>query len=314
MQQSKMMFLAIAVVVVIAGAIALFPSRGDGMRAAFDGEFFVRPDGYPGLRKHYDLEFNVRPRQMDAGLMYGAVHRGDVDVIDAFATDGRIPAYDLVVLEDDLGFFPPYHAAPLVRQELLDEHPQVADVLNRIGGRIDDTAMQQLNYRVDEEGDRPADVAYDFLVETGLITADTSKGDGSAGRVVIGSKNFTEQLIIGNIIALMLEHHTDLDVVTRLNLGGTIICFNGIRAGDLDIYAEYTGTGLVNILNQDVIADRDEAYEAVKKAFADEYDLVWLEPFGFNNTYTLTMRREHAEELGIRSISELAEHVRNELE
>ena len=101
-------------------------------------EFLTRPDGLPGLTERYEgLEFGDE-RGMDAGIMYQAVDSGDVDVISAFATDGRIFARGLVTLEDDLGFFPPYFAAPVVRQELLDEDPAIADVLNRLGGRIDD--------------------------------------------------------------------------------------------------------------------------------------------------------------------------------
>ncbi|MBI4243729.1 MAG: glycine/betaine ABC transporter substrate-binding protein, partial [Planctomycetes bacterium] len=76
------------------------------------------------------------------------------------------------------------------------------------------------------------------------------------------------------------------------------------------IYAEYTGTGLVNILKQDVISDPQKAYEVVKTTFEEKYDLIWLEPFGFNNTYTLTMRKNHAKELGIQTVSDMAEYVR----
>jgi glycine betaine/choline ABC-type transport system substrate-binding protein len=105
----------------------------------------------------------------DPGLVYQAVDSGDVDVISAFATDGRIPALGLVTLEDDLGFFPPYYAAPLVRQELLDEDPAVADVLNSLAGSLDDQTMADLNAQVDVEGEEPEDVARAFLEEQGLI-------------------------------------------------------------------------------------------------------------------------------------------------
>ncbi len=132
-------------------------------------EFLTRPDGLPGLTERYEgLEFGDE-RGMDAGIMYQAVDSGDVDVISAFATDGRIFARGLVTLEDDLGFFPPYFAAPVVRQELLDEDPAVADVLNQLGGQIDDETMAGLNLQVDEEGEEPSDVARAFLEEQGLI-------------------------------------------------------------------------------------------------------------------------------------------------
>jgi len=149
----------------------------EGMRAAFDAEFLTRPDGYPGLSKHYGFEFASEPMQMDPGLMYRAVADDAVDVIDGFATDGRIPAYDLLVLDDDKGFFPPYYAAPLVRAETLREHPEIEEILNRLAGNISDDAMQRLNYEVDEEGRKAAEVAREFLISQGLLAGDASPGD-----------------------------------------------------------------------------------------------------------------------------------------
>jgi glycine betaine/choline ABC-type transport system substrate-binding protein len=135
-------------------------------------EFLTRPDGLPGLMETYQgLEF-ADAQGFDPGLVYQAVDAGDVDVISAFATDGRIPALGLVTLEDDLGFFPPYFAAPVVRQELLDEDPAVADVLNSLAGLLDDETMAGLNAQVDVEGEEPEDVARAFLEEQGLIGAE----------------------------------------------------------------------------------------------------------------------------------------------
>jgi osmoprotectant transport system permease protein len=306
--------LLVVVVVAVVAAVLVLGRRSQpegAIRAAFDAEFLTRPDGYPGLSECYGFAFRREPMQMDPGLMYRAVAGGAVDVIDGFATDGRIPAYGLAVLEDDRGFFPPYYAAPLVRSEVLDEHPEIEEVLSRLAGGIPDETMQRLNYRVDEQGEKAADVARGFLVSRGLLAEGASPGSGDAGKVVIGSKHFTEQELLGEMMAALIECATDVSVVRKLNLGGTMICFNALEAGDLDLYAEYTGTGLVNILKRDVIADPDEAYAAVKQAFGDEYGLVWLGPFGFNNTYTLTMREDHSRELGIETISDLATHVRS---
>lgn len=131
-------------------------------------EFLVREDGLLGLQEVYGLEFEDAVG-LDPGLVYGAIEEGDVDVISAFATDGRVPALGLTLLEDDLGFFPPYFAAPVVRQELLDESPEVADILNQLGGMIDDGTMADLNFQVDDGGEEAIDVARAFLVEQGLI-------------------------------------------------------------------------------------------------------------------------------------------------
>jgi len=134
-------------------------------------EFLVRDDGLLGLQEVYGLEFSDAIG-LDPGLLYGAIDEGDVDVISAFATDGRVPALGLTLLEDDLGFFPPYFAAPVVRQDILDESPEVADILNQLGGMIDDGTMSDLNFQVDDGGMEAADVARAFLVEQGLIAGE----------------------------------------------------------------------------------------------------------------------------------------------
>jgi glycine betaine/choline ABC-type transport system substrate-binding protein len=139
------------------------------LTAGFDAEFLNRSDGYPGLREIYGLEFRDRPRQMDPGLMYQAAAEERVDVICGFATDGRIPALELVILEDDKEFFPPYHAAPVVHGDLVEHRPRVVEVLSGLQGLIDDETMQYLNYEVDGKGRRPGDVAREFLAERGLI-------------------------------------------------------------------------------------------------------------------------------------------------
>ncbi len=279
-----------------------------GLRAAFDAEFHTRPDGYPGLAEHYGLRFPETPRQMDSGLMYRAVADGAVDVINGFATDGRIPAYDLLVLEDDQGFFPAYDAAPLVRRDTLEQFPRIEKVLSQLAGRISTTRMQELNFEVDERGRPAAEVAREFLVGEGLLDADAPPAD-PVGRIAVGGKDFTEQEVIGEIMAILLETQAGLRVDRRLNLGGTMICFEALRAGAIDLYAEYTGTALVNILDRPVIADPQQSYAVVDRAFQEEYGLVWLSPFGFNNTYTLTMRRTQAHRLEIHTISDLADYL-----
>ncbi|HEX7128157.1 MAG TPA: glycine betaine ABC transporter substrate-binding protein [Thermodesulfobacteriota bacterium] len=131
-------------------------------------EFITRPDGLPGIEKTYGLKFK-QARGMDFGIMYQAVASGQVDVASAFATDGRIAALDLVTLEDDRRFFPPYYAAPVVRQEVIGRDPRIAEVLNTLAGKVDDDTMRRLNAQVDQEKKEPADVARAFLKERGYI-------------------------------------------------------------------------------------------------------------------------------------------------
>lgn len=138
------------------------------LRAGFTAEFSERPDGYPGLRRAYELEFS-EVRDLDPSLMYQAIANREVDVIGAFATDGRIRAFDLHPLRDDRGFFPPYQAAPVIRTEVLQAHPELREVLGLLAGRLDDATMQGLNFEVDEKKRRPADVAREFLARLGLL-------------------------------------------------------------------------------------------------------------------------------------------------
>lgn len=136
--------------------------RAGDLRAGWTAEFSERPDGYPGLREHYGFSF-ASSRDLDAGMMYEALVRGEVDVICAYATDGRIVAYGLRPLEDDRQFFPPYLAAPVMRAELITTHPELAPVLGQLARKISSETMQRLNFEVDEKKRSPAAVAREFL-------------------------------------------------------------------------------------------------------------------------------------------------------
>ncbi len=134
-----------------------------------DHEFFNRQDGFEGLVNVYGFQFKGEPKKMDISLKYQAIGNGDMDVTDIFATDGPIRQYNLKVLTDDKGFFPPYYAAPIIRNETLEKHPELKDILNQLGGMIDDATMTELNYLVDVEGQSVESVALNFLSAQGLI-------------------------------------------------------------------------------------------------------------------------------------------------
>lgn len=132
-------------------------------------EFFDRQDGYDGLVKMYGLTFKGEPKKMNASLKYQAIGNGDIDVTDAFATDGPIKQYNLKVLEDDKGFFPPYYAAPIIRKDTLEDHPELEEVLNRLAWLVDDPTMTELNYQVDVQGKDVEVVVREFLQSKGLL-------------------------------------------------------------------------------------------------------------------------------------------------
>ncbi|MGZ4878892.1 MAG: glycine betaine ABC transporter substrate-binding protein, partial [Candidatus Angelobacter sp.] len=121
------------------------------------------PDGYKGLASKYGLKFAEAPRVMDLGLLYRALQNNQVDIVAGSNTDGLIAALDLVVLEDDQHYFPPYDAVPIVRRATLDRHPEIAAALRRLGGRVSAEDMRRMNYAVDGEKKDAAAVVKDFL-------------------------------------------------------------------------------------------------------------------------------------------------------
>lgn len=131
-------------------------------------------------------------------------------------------------------------------------------------------------------------------------------------KITIGSKNFTEQLILGNLLADLIEEKTDVEVERKMNLGGTQVAFGAITKGDIDVYVEYTGTGLVSILNHEAITDPNKVYTLVAREFSSQYGISTLKPLGFNNTYTLAVRPETAEQYSLNTFSDLAS-VSNQL-
>jgi len=310
-----MILFLVAVGVLAAGLIAYLvaTSETEGLRAGFNPEFMARPDGYKGVSKAYGFAFVSAPIQLAAGKMHQACKDGDVDVISAFATDGPIDAYDLLVLEDDKGFFPPYDAAPIVRAEVLNQHPELGAILDKLAGNISLAEMRSMNLEVVREQSprKPEDVAHDFLVRKGLLDSAPVDADPSAGHVSVANKNFTEQRILGSMLAELIRHHSNLEVELIRELASDRI-IGALQSGEIDLYVEYTGTGLMNVLKREPMSGAQRVYDLVKEEFRKRYNLLWMKPLGFSNSYTLTMRRSKAEKLGIRTISDLAEYVRKQ--
>ena len=143
---------------------------GDELTLASNAEFYARDDGLRPLQEMYEFEFERRNvSRMDTGLTYPALRDGEVDVSVVFATDGRIPAFDLRVLEDDLDYFPAYALTPVIRAETLEEFPELEAQLNALSALLDDETMAELNARVDVERETIERVAEAFLEEHDLL-------------------------------------------------------------------------------------------------------------------------------------------------
>ncbi|MBE1555995.1 osmoprotectant ABC transporter substrate-binding protein [Sporosarcina limicola] len=135
------------------------------LRLGVDNSWIKRKgDGYEGFIKDYGFEFgHLYPMQI--GLVYKAVNSGEMDVVLAYTTDGRVKSYELVVLEDDKRFFPPYDASPVIRNDVLEKHPELNAILQKLVGKFSTKNMQVLNYEADGKMKEPSLVAKEFLEE-----------------------------------------------------------------------------------------------------------------------------------------------------
>ncbi len=301
-----------AAVLLIPFLIALWgwrsPANQQALSAAFDPEFADRADGLPSIQQTYPgLRFNTLV--LNAGLLYRAVAEGEVDLISGYSTDGRVQAYHLKVLEDDRHAFPPYHCAAIVNGETAVQHPELITTLNLLAGRISDSLMTSLNYEVDHLQRSPADVAEECLRKMGLWQENTSQR--SETTITIGSKLFSEQYILVELFKQLIEGHTNLQVDPKPGLGGTKICYDALKNGEIDLYPEYTGTGFQVLLQPSdslraaIFTDAEAVYDYVQSECARLDDVKWLAPLGFNNTYALMCRQQQADEKGWQRMSDL---------
>lgn len=137
---------------------------------------------------------------------------------------------------------------------------------------------------------------------TSAVAGATAPSAG--GTVKIGSKNFTEQLILGEMYAQLLEAN-GVKVDRKLNLGGTLVAHNALKAGDIDLYPEYTGTGLLAILNEKTMSDPDAVYQEVAKQYKQQFNLVWLDQAPMNNSQALAVKKQLSQQKNLTTISQM---------
>jgi len=309
----KSVTLALPFLLILLSSFYFIPSTyGSKLTAGFTPEFMGRQDGNLGLQSKYGLKINTIV--ISDAVMYKACYEKQLDVISGYSTDGRLKAYDLVVLDDDKHIFPPYYAAPVVREDALKKFPELEKILNLLAGEINDSTMTELNYRTDYLHESPEKVAKDFLIANNLWKSERA---GNAGTVRIGSKIFGEQYILANMYSMLIKGYSDYGVSTKTGLGGTKIVFDALNNDQIDFYPEYTGTGLLAILQASpntvnaLSGDKDKTYKYVKTEFKKRYQMRWLQPIGFNNAYALMMRQKQASALRVKSISNLKTYLNN---
>ncbi|MDK1374071.1 MULTISPECIES: glycine betaine ABC transporter substrate-binding protein [unclassified Sinorhizobium] len=143
---------------------------GDIITFGCNAEFYARADGLKPLEQAYGFEFGrENVKRMDTGLVYQALRDSQIDTALVFATDGRVPAFNFVVLKDDKGYFPDYALTPVIRKEVLDGSPELTEILNGLSAKLDDATMAKLNASVDVDKRTVEDVATEFLKSQGMI-------------------------------------------------------------------------------------------------------------------------------------------------
>jgi osmoprotectant transport system substrate-binding protein len=149
---------------------AYYNQNSEALKFSSNAEFYAREDGMKGVEEKYGFKIPAKNViKMDSGLLYNALHEGQVDVSVGFATDGRIQGFDLIALEDDKLFFPAYNGAPVIREEVLNKDPEIAGLLNQIADKLNSETMMKLNFTVDVEHKDVAEVAREWLVSESLL-------------------------------------------------------------------------------------------------------------------------------------------------
>jgi osmoprotectant transport system permease protein len=309
----------LAVGIVVLGWRHLPATAGSPMmRFGFTSEFMERPDGFEAWRRHYSLP-PLESRELDPGLLYSALDLGEVEVACGFSTDGRIEAFALRPLKDDRKFFPSYDAALLVRETTMNKYPGLQPLLEKLGASLDEKLMRSLNRKVDMDKQSPAQVAEEFLSKWASargIAWDAELARNKAQTmtrqdITIGTKNFTEQYVLGQIVRQLVNGASRLQAGLKQGLGGTAICFQALERGDIDLYPEYSGTLLSSVLKLppgrvgELARMPGKAEKYLRVQLAAQYGLSWLPPLGFSNTYAILVREKDPQFTTIETISDL---------
>lgn len=296
----------------LAGCPADDPSEPETLvRIAANEEFIVQEEGLILLEEKYGLVFD-QVHEISLGLTHEALCSGDVDAAIGFSTDGKMKELELVKLQDDKSIFPACNTAPVVREDTLERYPRVEEILSEISPLIDNRTMIELNYRADLEGVEPKEVARHWLLDKGLIEDNSednsSEITGNEDPVIIGSKEFVEQELLGYIAYYALKN-AGIPVRVHDPVAGTEAIRLRLLVGEIDLYWDYTGVVWSEIyLKDERITDPGYVYHRVAEKDAKN-GLIWLDYAPLNKTYVIMMRRDQAREHGITTISDLSTWV-----
>ncbi len=262
-----------------------------------------RPFCLQGLQDVYGLQFKeFKPLDAGGPLTVEALKNGDIDVGLLFTSDPAIASNGFVLLEDDKTLQLADNLVPVVRQELVDTHPDVASLLNGIMAKVSQDALTGLNKQVTVDGMPAADVAQSWLTDNGFLPG---SGGESMGTIKVGSTNFYEQEILGELFAQTLEAN-GFTVERKFQLGNREIVFPALENGEIDVLAEYAATALeyVNGGAGQASTDVTATVEALRSQLADK-GLTALEPAAATDQNGFVVTQDTASTYGLSTISDL---------
>ena len=265
-----------------------------------------RPFCLIGLQETYGLEFaEFVPLDVGGPITVAALTNGDVEVGLLFSSDPSIQANDFVELDDDKDLQVADNLIPVIRTEVLEASPGIEELINELSAALTQEELLALNTRVAVDEDAPGDVAAEWLADQGFDQGDESIGAGAT--VVVGSTNFYEQEILGELYAGVLEAN-GFQVERRFQLGAREVVFPALEAGELDLIAEYAATALEYVNEGAGEATPDAAVTAalLTERLADR-GLTALEPSPATNQNAIVVTRETADQYGLSAISDLAQ-------
>ncbi len=279
-------------------------SKGDGTIASqmiFGGppEFKTRPDGIPGLEKNYGVKFG-KYTVTDVGgpVTINSLKRGQVDAVDLFTTDPSIAANDFVILEDPKSNFAAQNVVPLITKSKATDG--VKQVINGIQAKLTTENLSGLLGEVINDKADPADVAKGFLSDNGLDATGTSaKGE----TLTVGSANFPENVILGEIYAQALEAQ-GATIEKKMNIGARPVYWKSLKGGSIDLFPEYTGSILVYIDEKSTATSPDDVYAALAKALPP--NLVELDMAEAQDSDAIVVTKETADKFKLKTIEDLA--------
>ena len=278
--------------------------KGSGTAASqmiFGGppEFKTRTDGIPGLKKNYGVEFG-KYKVTDVGgpVTVNALKRGQVDAADLFTTDPAISANDFVVLEDPKSNFAAQNIVPIIAKDKVTDG--VKTVLNAIQAKLTTDGLIEMNSKVSNDKEDPADVAKSWLADNGLDATGTSAKGVS---LTIGSANFPENVTLAEIYAGALTAQ-GATIEKKLNIGSREKYYPALKAGSLDLFPEYTGTILTYIDKNATATTPDDVYAALGKALPP--NLIELDKAEAQNSDAVVVTKETADKFNLKTIADLA--------